>query len=220
MWLESNTGDESDSEEMPDDEPVDGILKKSRSYENLRSNERRVSFVDLNGPGVYDSSSDESTEDDTNKRNSNMEAGVTSVKERSDSDNSQIENGSYTTKDIVKGLNDGQENGDLKHMQSNGICDNGSEVAGSGCRPDVITSTFRGDDSQNSVSLFSELGQIDCGLMRSMGGGEGKFGVGDEISEEEEEEEEVIDYSAADIQFLDRLVKTQVGNCEYCFQKL
>ncbi|XP_071081832.1 uncharacterized protein [Haliotis cracherodii] len=209
LWLESNTGDESDNEEMSDNEPVDGILKKSRSYENLRSNERRVSFVDLNGPGVYDSSSDESTEDDTN-----MEAGVTSVKERCDSDNSRIENGSYTTKDIVKGLNDGQENGDLKHMQSNGICDKGSEMAGSGCRSDVVTSTFSGDDSQNGVSLFSELGQIDCGLMRSMGGGEGKFGVGDEISEEEEEEE-VIDYSAADIQFLDRLVKTQIV-CRVC----
>ncbi|XP_046581590.1 LOW QUALITY PROTEIN: uncharacterized protein LOC124289041 [Haliotis rubra] len=224
LWLESNTGDESD-DETSDGEPVDGILKKSRSYENLRSNERRVSFVDLQGPGVYDSTSDESTEGDTTERNlspsnPNMEVDET-VKERSGSDNSQAENGSCTTKNIVRGMNDGQENGDLKHVQNNGICDNGDvEVddgdveVGKGCRPDVVTSTFNGQDSQNGVSLFSELGQIDSGLVRSMGaGGEGKFGVGDDISEEEEEE--VIDYSAADIQFLNRLVKTQIV-CRVC----
>ncbi|XP_067683958.1 uncharacterized protein [Haliotis asinina] len=211
LWLESNTGDESD-DETSDVEPVDGILKKSRSYESLRSNERRVSFVDLQGPGVYDSTSEESSEGDPSPSNPNMEVNDT-VKERSGSDSSKTENGSYTTKDIVIGLNNGQENSDLEHVQNNGICDNGDVVVGSGSRPDVVTSTFNGQDSQNGVSLFSELGQIDSGLVRSMGTGEeGKFGVGDEVSEEEEE---VINYSAADIQFLNRLVKTQIV-CRVC----
>ncbi|XP_041347190.1 uncharacterized protein LOC121367090 [Gigantopelta aegis] len=72
-WFESVQELDNSSAVSNSEIPAEGILKKSRSFENLRQPERRVFFDDDRAPGVYDSDSSSLTDSDEHR----VEAGST-----------------------------------------------------------------------------------------------------------------------------------------------